>query len=201
MTGQKYQKIRQIFRANKGYARTGELLAKGVHPRDIRAMVDEGLISKVKTGLYRLSDVPAVSHQSFVDIAQAVPEGVICLLSALSYHRLTTFNPSVVSVAIFRKAWRPKIAYPPVEFYYFSEKQFHAGVETITVKDQKIRIYSPEKTICDCFRYRNKLGVDTAKEALTEYLKRKSRNIEKLLEFAAVCRVKPVLQTWLNAMI
>jgi len=164
-------------------------------------MVDEGLISKVKTGLYKLSDVPAVSHQSFVDIAQAVPEGVICLLSALSYHQLTTFNPSVVSVAIHRKAWRPKVVYPPVEFYYFSEKQFHAGVETITVKGQKIRIYSPEKTICDCFRYRNKLGIDTAKEALTEYLKRKNRNIEKLLEFAVVCRVKPVLQTWLNAMI
>jgi predicted transcriptional regulator of viral defense system len=201
MTHQKYQEIKKTFKSNKGYARTRDLLAQGVHPRDIKGMVDAGTISKVKNGLYRLSDVSVVSHQSFIDIARAVPEGVICLLSALSYYQLTTFNPSVVSVAIYRKAWRPKIMYPPVEFYYFSTKQFQSGIDTITIEGQKIRIYSPEKTLCDCFRYRNKLGLDIAKEALTEYLKWKKRNIEKLLEFSAVCRVKPILQTWLSALV
>jgi len=104
-------------------------------------------------------------------------------------------------MAIYRKSWRPKIEYPPVEFYYFSTKQFKTGIDEIKIKAHKVRIYCPEKTICDCFRYRNKLGLDTAKEGLSEYLKQKDRNLEKIVEYAEICRVKPLLQTWLNAMI
>ena len=155
----------------------------------------------MKNGLYKLTDIPVISNQSFIDLARAVPEGVICLLSALSYYELTTFNPSIISMAIYRKSWRPKIEYPPVEFYYFSTKQFEAGINEIKIKAHKVRIYCPEKTICDCFRYRNKLGLDIAKEGLSEYLKQKDRNLEKLFEYAEICRVKPLLQTWLNAMI
>ncbi|NQT67478.1 MAG: hypothetical protein HQ569_07895 [Actinobacteria bacterium] len=104
-------------------------------------------------------------------------------------------------MAIHRKSWRPKIEYPPVEFYYFSKKQFEAGIDKIKISDHKISIYCTEKTICDCFRYRNKPGLDIAKEGLSEYLKRKDRNLEKLLEYAEICRVKALPETWINAMI
>lgn len=197
----KHKKIIKIFKIHNGYARSKDILAEGIHPRDIKSILDKGTIIKVKNGLYKLSDTPIISNQSFIDLARAVPEGVICLLSALSYYELTTFNPSIISMAIHRKSWRPKIEYPPVEFYYFSTKQFKAGVNEIKIKGHKISIYCPEKTICDCFRYRSKLGLDIAKEGLSEYLKRKGRNLESLFEYAEICRVKKLMEIWVNAMI
>ena len=104
-------------------------------------------------------------------------------------------------MAIRHKSWRPKIKYPPVEFYYFSTKQFETGIDEIKIKGHTVRIYCPEKTICDCFRYRNKLGLDVAKEGLSEYLKHGDRNLEKVLEYAKICRVKKLLETWLNALV
>ncbi len=197
----KDEKIYRIFSTRNGFARTKDILAAGIHGRDIRRMREGGKITRVKRGLYRLAEIPLISNQGFIDIACAVPKGVICLLSALSYHELTTLNPSIISMAICRGSREPKIEYPPVEFYHFSKKQFEAGINEIKIKGHKIRIYCPEKTICDCFRYRNKLGLDMAKEGLSEYLKRKDRNLEKLLEYAEICRIEPLLQTWLNAMI
>jgi hypothetical protein len=104
-------------------------------------------------------------------------------------------------MALCRGRRRPKIEYPPVEFYYFSYKQFEEGIDLIKINGKKIRIYCPEKTICDCFRYRSKLGIDTAKEGLSEYLKRKNRNLERLFKYAEICRVKNIMETWVNAMI
>ncbi|TKJ46342.1 Abortive infection protein AbiEi [Candidatus Aerophobetes bacterium Ae_b3a] len=197
----KDEKIYRIFSTRNGFARTKDILAAGIHRRDIRRMREGGKIIRVKRGFYRLTEIPLISNQGFIDIACAVPKGVICLLSALSYHELTTLNPSIISMAICRGSREPKIEYPPVEFYHFSKKQFEAGINEIKIKGHKIRIYCPEKTVCDCFRYRNKLGLDMAKEGLSEYLKRKDRNLEKLLEYAEICRIKPLLETWLNAMI
>jgi len=194
-------KINKVFKEHDGFARTKDILAAGIHRRDIKRIRDEGRIIRVKRGLYRLSEIPLVSNQGYIDLARAVPEGVICLLSALSYYELTTFNPSVTSMALCRGRRRPKIEYPPVEFYYFSTKQFKAGIDEIKIKGHKIRIYCPEKTICDCFRYRSKLGLDIAKEVLSEYLKRKDRNLERLFEYAEICRVKKLMEIWVNAMI
>ena len=197
----KDERIHKVFKKYKGFARTKDILAAGIHTRNIKRVREKEQVVQVKRGLYRLADIPLISNQGFVDLAHAVPGGVICLLSALSYYELTTFNPSVISMAICRGSRKPKINYPPVEFYHFSKKQFEAGINKIKVKGHEIRIYNPEKTICDCFRYRNKLGLDIAKEGLSEYLKRKDRDLEKLLEYAEICRIKPLLQTWLNAII
>ena len=201
MIDKKHKKIIKVFKMHNGYARSKDILAEGIHQRDVKSILDKGIVIKVKNGLYRLSDTLVISNQSFIDLAYAVPEGVICLLSALSYYELTTFNPSVISMAIHRKSWRPKIEYPPAEFYYFSKKQFEAGIDKIKIRDHKMNIYCIEKTICDCFRYRNKLGIDIAKEGLSEYLKRKDHNLEKLLEYAKICRVDALMEIWVNAMI
>jgi len=197
----KDERIHKVFKKHKGFARTKDILAAGIHTRNIKRVREKEQVVQVKRGLYRLADIPLISNQGFIDLARAIPGGVICLLSALSYYELTTFNPSVIAMAICRGSRKPKINYPPVEFYHFSKKQFEAGINKIKVKGHEIRIYNREKTICDCFRYRNKLGLDIAKEGLSEYLKRKDRDLEKLLEYAEICRIKPLLQTWLNAMI
>lgn len=197
----KDERMYEVFKTHKGFARTKDILAAGVHTRNIKRAREKGQVIQVKRGFYRLAEIPLISNQGFVDLARAVPEGVICLLSALAYYELTTFNPSVIAMAICRGSRKPKIEYPPVEFYHFSKKQFEAGINKIKIKSHEIRIYGPEKTICDCFRYRNKLGIDITKEGLSEYLKRKDRSLEKLFEYAEICRIKPLLQTWLNAMI
>jgi predicted transcriptional regulator of viral defense system len=193
--------IRRLFGKLKGFAETRELLAAGIHQRDIKRMRDEGQIIRLRKGLYRPADIPLVSNQGFVDLAHAAPEGVICLLSALSYYDLTTHNPSIIAMAIRRGSREPRIEHPPVEFYRFSKEQFEAGVNQVKIGESRVRIYYPEKTICDCFRYRGKLGLDIAKEGLAEYLKRRNRNLEKLLEYADICRVKPLLKTWLDALV
>ena len=145
----KDEKIYKIFSTRNGFARTKDILAAGIHRRDIRRMREEGKIIRVKRGLYRLAEIPLISNQGFIDLASAVPKGVICLLSALSYDELTTFNPSVISMAICRSSRKPKIEYPPVQFYHFSKKQFEAGINEIKIKGHKIRICCPEKTILD----------------------------------------------------
>jgi len=198
---EKEKKISEIILQRNGYARTIDFIEKGIHQRDIKMALVDGLLIKIKNGLFRYSEIPLISNQGFVDVSLSVPNGVICLLSALSYYELTTFNPTFISVAIPRNTWESKIEYPPVEFFSFSKKQFEAGIDEVEIGGFNVRIYSPEKTVCDCFRHRNRLGLDIAKEGLMEYIKRKDRNLEKLLKYAEICRVKQLVETWLNALI
>ncbi len=198
---EKDRKISEIFLEKNGYARTKDLKERGIHQRDIKMGLAGGLLIKIKNGLFRYAEAPVISNQGFIDISLSVPNGVICLLSALSYYELTTFNPTFISVAIPRDTWRPEIEYPPVEFFYFSKRQFEAGIDEVKIDGFNVRIYCPEKTICDCFRHRNKLGLDIAKEGLAEYLGRKNRSLETLLKYAEICRVGRLLHTWLDALI
>ena len=191
----------RIFKKGVAYITFGEMKKKGIHPRDIARMVKSGDLLAIKRGLYKNPKIDQGANQGLLDLAVAEPRGVICLLSALSYYELTTFNPSAVSMSLPRDARFPKILYPPVEFYHFSEEQFKAGIEEVKIKGIVLKVYSREKTICDCFRYRNKIGLDAAKEGLAEYLKLKNRNIEKLLQLAQICRVRPLVETWLKAIV
>ncbi len=192
--------IKKIFNNNKGFAKTKDMVSAGIHTRQIKQFRDSGWIIRIRRGLYRLASYQ-VSNQSFVDAATLIPKGVICLTSALSYYDLTTFIPSVISIAIPRDTRRPSVEYPPIDFYYFSKNQFTLGKTEIRIDNHIVRIYDKEKTICDCFRYRNKIGIDIVKEALSEYLKRNDRNLQKLLKYAEVCRTKPIIETWLQAMV
>jgi predicted transcriptional regulator of viral defense system len=195
------KRVYTVFKEARNFATTSEILASGAHPRDIAEVYEEGKIVRVKRGLYRRADIPIISHQSFIDIAQAVPEGVICLLSALSYYELTTFTPPYLSIALRRGSRKPKISYPPVEIHHFSELQYSYGIKIITLSGHLIKIYSREKTLADCLRYRNRIGIDMVKEGLAEYLKRKDRNLEELMECARICRVHLLLHTWLTAIL
>jgi predicted transcriptional regulator of viral defense system len=191
------------FSFHHGYVHMSDLKKNGFHTSEIKNLLDTGELEKVKTGLYRIVDFPDIKNVSisFIDVSHAIKKGVICLLSALDYHNLTTFNPSEIYIAIPRDSKAPKINYPPVQFFYFSEKNYTLGIEEVTTKYGTVRIYDKEKSLCDIFRYRDKLGEDLALEALKMYLKTKDFNIHKLLEYAEICRVRKILSDYIKVII
>ena len=199
------------FKKHGGYARMKELKEASFYTRDIANLLDRGVIEKVKPGLYRLAKIEAVKAKpsesgnmpsaSIMDVCHAIPDGVICLVSALEYYGLTTFNPSEVHVAIPNAAKPPKILYPPVKIFYFRDRFYSPGIEQINTRHGIVKIYNKEKTICDMFRYRKKLGEDLALEGLKNYLKLKDASITKLREYAEICQVKTVMMPYLKALV
>ena len=186
-----------------GFATMKELRAASFQTRDIARLVRDKQIEKVKPGLYKLSEIVVSSdiNPSLVEISHAVPKGVIALISALAHFELTTFVPSEIYVAIPQSAKPPKIPYPPVRFFYYPERFYNAGIEKIKTPAGIVRMYGMEKTICDVFRYRNKIGENLALEALRNYLRRKDSNIKRLSDFAVVCGVKTVMFPFMKAMV
>jgi predicted transcriptional regulator of viral defense system len=136
-----------------------------------------------------------------VAVATRIPNGVVCLISALAFHDLTTQIPHAVDVAIARGAEKPRIDYPPVNVYWFSGDAFTSGIETHTIDGKPVRVYGAEKSIADAFKYRNKIGMEVALEALRTWKARRESNIERLLEYGRVCRVERVMRPYLEAMI
>jgi predicted transcriptional regulator of viral defense system len=180
-----------------------ELRAASFQTRDIARLVRDKQIEKMKPGLYKLSEIVVSGdiNPSLVEVSHAVPKGVIALISALAHFELTTFVPSEIYVAIPQSAKPPKITYPPVRFFYYPERFYNAGIEKIKTPAGIVRMYGMEKTICDVFRYRNKIGENLALEALRNYLRRKDSNIKRLSDFAVVCRVKTVMFPFMKAMV
>ncbi len=197
------QRILDFIAQNGGYATMKELKEQSVRTAEIKRLVAEGMLDKIKAGLYRLSDLEYPQNVSigFLDAAKAIPSGVICLISALSYYGLTTFNPSFVYVAIPNRQSAAKILFPPIEFFYFRDSVYNLGIETISTIYGNIPIYSKEKTICDMFRYRNKLGEDIAIEALKNYISDTSANLHELKKYAEIGQVKNVLLPYLKALV
>ncbi len=191
----------QYFKRNYGYAYLKDLKKEGVHTDTVRKLLKDGIIEKVKPGVYKLTDLPMLSNQSMIDICMAMPKAVVCLHSALSYYGLTTTLPSLVLVAISRDSKPVKIAYPPVEVFYFSRQNYRTEIDEIHEKTGKFKIYNIEKTIIDCFRYRNKLGEDTALEGLRNYLKGENSNINKLLKYAKIGRMTNIIKPYIEAML
>ena len=173
--------------------------ARRFQTRDIQKLVKAGTIVKVKPGVYRLANLQIGESNGPVEVCLAIPKAVICLTSALAFHELTTFIPKAITYAIPRSDKPIKLSYPPTESYYFSQTQYKAGTEHHETKAGNIRIYSIEKTICDCFRFRNKLGEDIAIEGLKTYFRGKDWNINKLMKFAEICRVKGIITQYVKA--
>jgi predicted transcriptional regulator of viral defense system len=194
--------ITEYLTSSGGYARMKDLRAAGFQSRDISALVAQGLVERVKPGLYRLAGYgESGEHAGLVEVCRTVPDGVICLLSALDYHGLTTFNPSEVYVAIPHGAKPPRIFYPPIKPFFFRERFYTPAIEHIRTPAGAIRVYGREKTICDMFRYRRKLGEDLAMEALKQYLKLKDASTARLLEYAAICQARTVMMPYLKALV
>jgi predicted transcriptional regulator of viral defense system len=176
-----------------------EMKARGFQTRDIKRLVEQGRLVKLKPGLYRLRDIPPHETTGLVEVCLAMPKAVICLTSALAFHELTTFVPTVVSFAIPVSDKPVALGDPPNQVYFFSVNQYKSGIEYQETSAGHIRVYNTEKTVCDLFRYRNKLGEDLAIEALKEYLKRRQRDLNKLAKFAEICRVKGTVLQYVKA--
>lgn len=194
-------RIIKYFREHKGYARMKDMKASGFQPRDIKKLVVNRRIVRVKPGLYRLAEIQPGEANGLVEVCLAMPKAVICLTSALAFHDLTTFVPTSISYAIPRSDKPVKLSYPPNKAYYFSKNQYEAGIENRESKDGQMRVYGAEKTICDLFRFRNKTGEDLALEGLKEYLKRHNRDLSRLMNFAQVCRVKGIISRYVKAIV
>ena len=190
-----------LFRQHGGILRTQEALRQGIHPRTLYALRDRGDLLPLSRGLYRLADLPPLANPDLVIVAHRMPEAVICLVSALVFHELTTQVPHVVDVALRRGASRPTLPYPPLRMFWFSDPAWRAGVELHPLDDTAVRIYGPEKSIADCFKYRHKIGRDIALEALQRYLHRRNAQLDALLQYARICRVEQVMRPYLEALL
>jgi len=195
-------KARRVFTKYGGMLRTSKAIRLGVHPRTLYALRDSGEIEQVGRGLYRLSSAPPLSSPDLVPIAIRIPRAVVCLISALAHHGLTTQVPHSVDLALPSHAQIPKIDGVPLRVFWYSEPSFSAGIETFKMDEVPVRIYSPEKTIADCFKYRNKVGLDIAIEALRTYRERHKRpNRRALIHYAQVCRVEKIMRPYLEAIL
>ena len=179
--------------------RTADAIRIGIHPRTLYKLHDKGVVERISRGLYRLAELPAISNPDLVTVASRIPNAVICLISALSYHDLTTQIPHVVSIAIQRDSRNPRIDYPPISVHQFSSESYAAGIDEHEIDGVLVKIYNPEKTIADCFKFRNKIGMEVVLEALKTYRVRQHFNLEKLFTYAKICRVKNIMKPYLEA--
>lgn len=188
-----------LFRAHGGQLRLSEALALGLNRYQFYKLRDQGVIEPVSRGLYRLAELPAVSDPDLVSVATRFPRAVLCLVSALAWHGLTTQIPRRIDLAVARNARLPVLDYPPVRGYRFSGKRFTSGIERHDLDGIELRVYAPEKTLADCFAFRNSLGMDVVLEALDLYRKSGRPDYTQLLEYAAICRVQKVMRPYLEA--
>jgi predicted transcriptional regulator of viral defense system len=192
---------RKVFKEHGGMLRTREALANGVHPRTLYAMRDAGELEQHARGVFRLAELPSLGEPDLVTVAKRIPQGVLCLISALAFHRLTTQVPHQIHLALPRTARHPKLDYPPIHIFRFSEKSFNTGISTHSLDGVPVRIYSPEKTLADAFKYRNKIGLDVAIEALRTYASRPKPRFQEVLNYARTCRVEKIIRPYLEASI
>lgn len=199
MGARAFEREVELFRVHGGGLRMSQALRLGIHRKSLYAMRDAGVLESVTRGHYRLASLDPLSHPDLVTVATRVPRGVLCLISALSFHDLTTQVPHTVDVALERGTRKPRLDYPPTRFFWFSGPAFHDGIKTHKLDGVPVRIYDPEKTIVDCFRYRNQIGMDVVLEALRTWRERRRRKLDALLKYARMRHVERAMRPYLEA--
>ena len=178
--------------------RVQDLAENGIHPEHLRRLYQRGLLVRMGRGVYILPNARISGNFSLAEVAKKVPRGIICLLSALRFHDIGTQSPSEVWIALDRKSARPQVETPRLRVMRFSEAAFSSGVETHKIDGVNVRVYCPAKTVADCFKYRNKIGLDVAIEALRECRRTRKCKIDDLWKYAKVCRVANVMRPYLE---
>ena len=176
-----------------------ELAASGIHRQVLSRLVESGELERVVRGVYRLPEHPLTEHHGLALVSAVIPHGVICLLSALQFHGIGTQLPSEVWIAIDRRARRPALKYPPPRIVRYSGAALTEGVESHRLEGQTVRVYNVAKTVADCFKYRNKIGLDVALEALREARRAKKASADALWRYAKINRVANVMRPYLEA--
>lgn len=197
----KYSYAVEVFSKNSNILRMSEALRLGIRKPVLYDMLSEGLIVREERGLYRLTKSPTLSNPDFVKISLLVPKAVICLTSALYFYNLTTQIPSSVFIALPRNIRFPKVAYPPLDVVWLSPKIYTAGIDIQVLDGVDVRIYDPEKTLADCFKFRSKIGIEIGIEALRDYVKNYRPNVGKIMEYARMNRVERIIRPYLEAFV
>lgn len=192
------QKLIDHVRQN-GVIRANDLVEKGIPSIYLTRLVRDGRLERISRGLYRLPESDTTEHFTLVQAAKRVPHGVVCLLSALSFHDVSTQLPHQIWMAIERGKWEAGIRDLPLRLFEFSGKSFHEGIETHDIQGVPVKIYCPAKTVADCFKYRNKIGLEVALEALRECVHERKCTNQDLWHYAKVCRVGNVMRPYLEA--
>jgi len=196
-------KIKQVMAYLKAHSvvRPRDMDRLGLPRTYLNRLANQGVIEKIGRGLYQWPEKDLGRFHSLIEVAQKAPNGVVALLSALNFYDLTTQNPNKIWLAIDRKAWRPEISYPPVRFLTMSSEVLKAGVELHDIEGVSLKVFCPAKTVADCFKYRNKIGLDVALEALREGWSARKFTMDELLHYAEICRVKKVMQPYLESLV
>ena len=183
----------------KGLLRASDLDAIGAPRIVLTRLSAAGLLDRVGRGLYRLPDAQASEFESLGTIATKVPQAVFCLLTALQFHELTTQLPRQVGIAMPRGSHPPRTDYPPLKMVQFTGEAYASGVEEVERDGVKLRVYGVAKTVADCFKHRNKIGLDVALEALKDARSRNKASSDDIWRYAKVCRVANVMRPYLES--
>ena len=183
-----------------GIIRPRDLVAYGIPREYLRRLCVKGILERQSRGIYTLRDAELTQHQSLMQACKRLPKGVVCLLSALRFHGLTTQAPFEIWMAIDRKARLPKAGGVPLHLVRFSGEALTEGIERHCIEGVEVSVYCPAKTVADCFKYRNKIGLDVALEALRECRRERRCTVDDLWRFAKICRVANVMRPYLEAL-
>lgn len=200
MSQSKTEQILELL-GSKGIVKARELREQGIHQEYLRQLENQGKILRAGRGIYTLPHQDLTENQSLVEATARVPHGVICLLSALRFHSLTTQAPFEVWLAIDHKARPPKENIIPLRIVYMSGMAFNLGIEEHLIASQAVRVYNIPKTVADCFKYRNKIGLDVALEALRESWNSRRVDMDLLWHYAQICRVANVMRPYLESLV
>lgn len=192
---------KKIFNDHNGILRASKAIRLGVPKHVFYEMVKTGELVREAQGIYRLSDTESLGYPDLVQISLRVPKAVFCLISALYFHELTTQIPHQIYFALPRDVKTPKIQNPPIRVFHFSQKSYKEGIVEHELDGVKVNIYNREKTIADCFKFREKIGMDVALEAVKDYLKQPQPNISLLLKYARINHVEKIMRPYLEALI
>jgi predicted transcriptional regulator of viral defense system len=182
-----------------GLVRARDLAVARIDRSELRRLTAAGILERVTRGVYRLADAPATESHTVAAVLKRVPHGIVCLLTALRMHGLTTQLPHQVWIALDEKARRPRVTDLPVRVVRFSGTALTAGIESRKIEGVPVRLYAPAKTVADCFKYRHKIGLDVAVEALRDYRRQYPQRGDDLRTYARVCRVLGVMKPYLEA--
>lgn len=187
------------FRRHGGLLRTREALALGIHPRTLYRLRDAGVLEQVVRGVYSLGSMTSLTHPDLVTVALRVPRAVVCLVSALAYHDATDEVPHEVQIALPRGTRTPRLEFPPVRVFRFSGDALTEGLQDICIDGVNVRMYDLPKTVTDCFRFRNRIGLDVAVDAMRQAVREKGVRPSEILRYARMCRMERVMLPYLEA--
>ena len=199
--GSREAELISFFKKRGGLASYGEILEAGFSKTLLKTSLNSDQIQKIDRSLYKLSEGISLSNPDLVAVSLRIPHGIVCLVSALSFHEATKEIPQFVDIAIPRGNHASKIKYPPVKFYRFDPQTWKLGMEEHKIEGHSIKIYSLARTVADCFKFRNKIGVDVAREALKIAVIEKKIKPKEIMQYSKTCRVDRIIKPLIEAML